>query len=152
MNVLEASGLGKRYGRTWALRECTLAVPAGHVAALIGPNGAGKTTLLNLAVGLVTPSSGAVTVLGSRPPGSLAALDEIAFVAEDTPVYALTVPARPAEKAGKVAASRSLTPGPSTSCSTGTRCGRPTGRLAGSGRSSGSRAAGCSGCQCCSSP
>ena len=40
MNVVEASGLGKRYGRTWALRECTLAVPAGHVAALVGPNGA----------------------------------------------------------------------------------------------------------------
>jgi ABC-2 type transport system ATP-binding protein len=36
MNVVEASGLGKRYGRTWALRERTLAVPAGHVAALAG--------------------------------------------------------------------------------------------------------------------
>jgi len=87
MNVVEASGLGKRYGRTWALRACTLAVPAGHVAALVGPNGAGKTTLLNLAVGLVTPSAGAVTVLGGRPPGSPAALDGIAFVAQDTPVY-----------------------------------------------------------------
>ncbi|MBV9793631.1 MAG: ATP-binding cassette domain-containing protein, partial [Actinobacteria bacterium] len=50
--MIEASGLGKRYGSTWALRECTLAIPAGHVAALVGPNGAGKTTLLNLAVGL----------------------------------------------------------------------------------------------------
>jgi ABC-2 type transport system ATP-binding protein len=87
MNVVEASGLGKRYGRTWALRACTLAVPAGHVAALVGPNGAGKTTLLNLAVGLVTPSAGVVTVLGGRPPGSPAALDGIAFVAQDTPVY-----------------------------------------------------------------
>jgi ABC-type multidrug transport system ATPase subunit len=57
MNVIEASGLGKRYGRTWALRECTLAVPAGRVAALVGPNGAGKTTLLNLAVGLAGPSA-----------------------------------------------------------------------------------------------
>ncbi len=44
MNVIEASGLGKRYGSTWALRECTLAIPDGHVAALVGPNGAGKTT------------------------------------------------------------------------------------------------------------
>ena len=33
MNVIETSGLGKRYGSTWALRECTLAIPAGHVAA-----------------------------------------------------------------------------------------------------------------------
>ena len=35
MNVVEASGLGKRYGGTWALRECALAIPAGHVAALL---------------------------------------------------------------------------------------------------------------------
>jgi ABC-2 type transport system ATP-binding protein len=87
MNVVEASGLGKRYGRTWALRECSVAVPAGHVAALVGPNGAGKTTLLNLAVGLAAPTAGAVTVLGGRPPGSPAALDGIAFVAQDTPLY-----------------------------------------------------------------
>jgi ABC-2 type transport system ATP-binding protein len=87
MNVIEASGLGKRYGGTWALRECTLAIPAGHVAALVGPNGAGKSTLLNLAVGLTTPSAGRVTVLGGRPPGSPAALDGIAFVAQDTPLY-----------------------------------------------------------------
>jgi ABC-2 type transport system ATP-binding protein len=87
MNIIETSGLGKRYGSTWALRECTLAIPAGHVAALVGPNGAGKTTLLNLAVGLADPSAGAVTVLGGKPAGSPAALDGIAFVAQDTPLY-----------------------------------------------------------------
>ena len=87
MNVVEASGLGKRYGGTWALRECSLAIPAGHVAALVGPNGAGKTTLLNLTVGLVAPSAGNVTVLGGLSAGSLAALDGIAFVAQDTPLY-----------------------------------------------------------------
>jgi ABC-2 type transport system ATP-binding protein len=87
MNVIEASGLGKRYRSTWALRECTLAIPAGRVAALVGPNGAGKTTLLNLAVGLAAPSAGVVTVLGGLPAGSPAALDGIAFVAQDTPLY-----------------------------------------------------------------
>ena len=87
MNIIEARGLGKRYGGSWALRECTLAIPAGHVAALVGPNGAGKTTLLNLAVGLATPSAGNITVLGGRPAGSPAALDGIAFVAQDTPLY-----------------------------------------------------------------
>jgi ABC-2 type transport system ATP-binding protein len=87
MNVIEASGLGKRYGSTWALRECALAIPAGHVAALVGPNGVGKTTLLNLAVGLAEPTAGIVTVLGGRPAGSPAALDGIAFVAQDTPLY-----------------------------------------------------------------
>ena len=87
MNVVEAGGLGKRYGRMWALRECTLQIPAGHVAALVGPNGAGKSTLLNLAVGLSAPSAGAVTVLGGCRAGSPAALDGIAFVAQDTPLY-----------------------------------------------------------------
>src|ERR1700685_4094134 len=87
MNVLEASGPDKRYGGTWALRECALAIPAGHVAALVGPNGAGKTTLLNLAVGLAAPTAGIVTVLGGRAAGSLAALDGIAFVAQNTPLY-----------------------------------------------------------------
>jgi ABC-2 type transport system ATP-binding protein len=87
MNVIEASGLGKRYGGTWALHECALAIPAGHVAALVGPNGAGKTTLLNLAVGLAEPTAGVVTVLGGLPAGSPAALDGIAFVAQDKPLY-----------------------------------------------------------------
>jgi len=85
--IIDTEGLGKRYGNSWALRECTLEIPAGHVAALVGPNGAGKTTLLNLAVGLAEPSAGRVTVLGGQPAGSAAALDGIAFVAQDTPMY-----------------------------------------------------------------
>src|SRR6202046_3776471 len=87
MNVMETSGLGKRYGGTRGLRQSPLAIPDGHVAALVGPNGAGKSTLLNLAVGLASPSAGEVTVLGGRPAGSPAALDGIAFVAQDTPLY-----------------------------------------------------------------
>jgi ABC-2 type transport system ATP-binding protein len=87
INVIETNGLGKRYGGTWALRECSLAIPAGHVAALVGPNGAGKTTLLNLAVGLASPSAGRVTVLGGRAPGAPGALDGNAFVAQDAPLY-----------------------------------------------------------------
>jgi ABC-2 type transport system ATP-binding protein len=87
MNIIETSGLGKCYGRTWALRECTLAVPAGHLTALVGPNGAGKTTLMNMCVGLAVPTAGTVTVLGDQPAGSPSALDGIAFVAQDAPVY-----------------------------------------------------------------
>src|SRR5260370_41520186 len=67
-NVMEASGLGKRYGGIWALRECTLAVPAGYVTALVGPNGAGKSTLLNMAGGPATPSAGGGTGAAGRPP------------------------------------------------------------------------------------
>jgi ABC-2 type transport system ATP-binding protein len=87
MNVIETSGLGKRYGASWALRDCTLTIPAGRLAALVGPNGAGKTTLMNMTAGLAVPDAGTATVLGRLPPGSPAALDGIAFVAQDAPVY-----------------------------------------------------------------
>ena len=87
MNVIETRALGKSYGSTRALHDCTLAIPDGHVVALVGPNGAGKSTLLNLAVGLATPSAGEVSVLGGLTAGSLPALDGIAFVAQDTPLF-----------------------------------------------------------------
>ena len=86
--VIEASGLGKRYRRTWALRDCTLTVPAGCVVGLVGPNGAGKTTLLQLATGLLTPTCGTIRVLGEPPAASPAQLARVGFVAQDTPVYA----------------------------------------------------------------
>jgi ABC-2 type transport system ATP-binding protein len=87
VNVIEASELGKRYRGTWGLRDCTLAVPAGHIVALVGPNGAGKTTLLHCAVGLATPTTGHVTVLDHLPTGSLDALERVAFVAQDAPLH-----------------------------------------------------------------
>jgi ABC-2 type transport system ATP-binding protein len=87
MNVIETRALGKSYGSRRALRDCTLAIPEGHVVALVGPNGAGKSTLLNLAVGLAAPSAGEVSVLGGFPAGSQPALDGIAFVAQDTPLF-----------------------------------------------------------------
>jgi ABC-2 type transport system ATP-binding protein len=87
VNVIETIGLARRYGRTWALQECTLAIPEGRLAALVGPNGAGKSTLLHLVVGLTAPTAGQVRVLGGHPAGSLAALDGIAFVAQDMPLY-----------------------------------------------------------------
>src|ERR1700712_1381732 len=87
MNVVETHGLGRRYASTWALEDCSLSIPEGHLTALVGPNGAGKTTLLNLMMGLSTPSTGGIAVLGGLRPGSLAALNGIGFVAQDMPVY-----------------------------------------------------------------
>ena len=87
MNIIETSGLGKRYGSSWALRDCTIAIPEGSLAALVGPNGAGKTTLMQMLTGLAVPSAGSVTVLSDQPAGSATALNGIAFVAQDTPVY-----------------------------------------------------------------
>jgi ABC-2 type transport system ATP-binding protein len=88
MTALHASGLGKRYRQRWALSDCTLQIPEGRVAGLVGPNGAGKSTLLNLAVGLLAPDAGTVTVLDGQPGSGPAQLAQVGFVAQDTPVYA----------------------------------------------------------------
>jgi ABC-2 type transport system ATP-binding protein len=87
MNAIETEALGKRYGKSWALRDCTLAIPEGRLTALVGPNGAGKSTLMNMVAGLSVPTAGTVTVLGDHPAGSQAALDGIAFMAQDAPIY-----------------------------------------------------------------
>jgi ABC-2 type transport system ATP-binding protein len=87
-NALETSGLGKRYGRTWALQDCTLSLPTGRVAALVGPNGAGKTTLLHLILGLLKPTEGSVQVFGSSPyMQPTETLPHLGFVAQDHPLY-----------------------------------------------------------------
>ena len=86
--AVSTRALGKRYGRHWALSDCTLEVPAGHVVALVGPNGAGKTTLLHLAVGLINPSAGSVAVFGEDVAATPAQLARVGFVAQETPLYA----------------------------------------------------------------
>jgi ABC-2 type transport system ATP-binding protein len=86
--AIEATNLGRRYGRIWALRGCTLSVPEGSVAALVGPNGAGKTTLLELTVGLLDATEGEVRILGESmrgQPGRM--LARVGFVAQDAPLY-----------------------------------------------------------------
>jgi ABC-2 type transport system ATP-binding protein len=86
--VLEARGLGKKYGQRWALSDCTLDIPAGRVVGLVGPNGAGKTTLLNLAVGQMAPTAGSIRVLGGLPAAGPEQLAKVGYVAQDTPTYA----------------------------------------------------------------
>jgi ABC-2 type transport system ATP-binding protein len=86
--VVETEALGKRYRRKWALADCTLSVPAGHVVGLVGPNGAGKTTLLSLATGMLAPTTGTIEVLGGRPAAGPAQLARVGYLAQDAPVYA----------------------------------------------------------------
>ena len=85
--VLEATDLGKRYRRKWALSDCTLSIPQGHVVGLVGTNGSGKSTLLNLAAGLLAPSAGRLDVLGGTPARDATALGRVGFVAQEPPVY-----------------------------------------------------------------
>ncbi len=87
-HALRTQGLSKLYRRTWALRDCTLALPTRRVVALVGPNGAGKTTLLRLIVGLIAPTDGTVQVFGQSPTTNTPqALSRIGFLAQDHPIY-----------------------------------------------------------------
>jgi len=73
MNMVETSGLTKRYGHTPAVDTLDLTVQRGEVYGFLGPNGAGKTTTLRMLLGLVRPTSGSVLLNGRSPtdPGSL---------------------------------------------------------------------------------
>lgn len=87
MSAIIAEGLGRRYGRRWALRDCSLEVPEGSVVGLVGANGAGKSTFLHLVVGLLEPSEGSLEVLGGRPGSDATQLTKVGFVAQDAPLY-----------------------------------------------------------------
>ncbi|MDQ3708249.1 MAG: ATP-binding cassette domain-containing protein, partial [Actinomycetota bacterium] len=56
--MIQASGLVKRYGQVTALDGFDLSVPEGSVLALLGPNGAGKTTAVRIFTTLLEPDSG----------------------------------------------------------------------------------------------
>ncbi|MFE6385853.1 ATP-binding cassette domain-containing protein [Nocardiopsis dassonvillei] len=62
--AITARGLGKRYGRSWALRGFDLDVPAGSVCGLLGPNGAGKTTAVRVLATLLRADEGTARVAG----------------------------------------------------------------------------------------
>lgn len=85
--VLRTERLSKAYRRHQALIDASLDIPPGRVVGLVGPNGAGKSTLLGLTCGLITPTSGAIEVLGAQPAANAAQLAKVGFVAQDAPVY-----------------------------------------------------------------
>lgn len=91
LNALEANALSKRYGRNrWALRDVSVAIPAGGITALVGPNAAGKSTLLRTWVGFERPTQGEVRVHGHDPRlASRAALRLLGYVPQTTHVYGL---------------------------------------------------------------
>jgi ABC-2 type transport system ATP-binding protein len=86
--ALRTDRLGRRYGKVWGLRDCTLEVPAGAIVGLVGPNGAGKTTLLEMITGLLEPTEGQVSVFGQASRAHHAAtLARVGYVAQDHPLY-----------------------------------------------------------------
>jgi ABC-2 type transport system ATP-binding protein len=85
--AIQVTGLGKRYGAFWALRNCDITIPSGSVCALVGPNGAGKTTLLKILSSLNMSSEGEAVVLGRRPQQSDEYLTTIGYLAQEIPLY-----------------------------------------------------------------
>ena len=83
-HVIETERLSRRFGRTEAVTNLTLRVPAGSIFALVGPNGAGKTTTIKILLNLLAPTSGSARVLGldSRRLGP-ASLARIGYVSEN---------------------------------------------------------------------
>ncbi|WP_404816188.1 ABC transporter ATP-binding protein [Streptomyces thermolineatus] len=84
--AIEAHGLGRKYRRGWALKDCSFRLPAGRICGLVGPNGAGKTTLLEIAANLLEPTAGTLRVFGAAP-GSAQAVRRTAFVAQEKPLF-----------------------------------------------------------------
>ena len=65
--LLRTENLTKRYGQTLALNNVNITLSGGKIVGLLGPNGSGKTTLIKLINGLLTPTSGSLTVGGNAP-------------------------------------------------------------------------------------
>ncbi|MFJ9248227.1 ABC transporter ATP-binding protein [Streptomyces sp. NPDC101776] len=84
-SALEAYGLGMRYRRGWALKDCSFRLPAGRICGLVGPNGAGKTTLLSIMAHVLEPTEGRLSGFGAAP-GSVDS-GRTSFLAQEKPLF-----------------------------------------------------------------
>ena len=66
MSAIALTGVAKRYGQTWAVRELSMAAAAGSFVSLLGPSGCGKTTALRLIGGFEAPDRGDIVIAGVR--------------------------------------------------------------------------------------
>lgn len=72
--VIQARGLGRRFGSLVAVEDFDLEVRRGEIFGFLGPNGAGKSTLIRMLVGLLPPSEGSATVMGLELPAQAESL------------------------------------------------------------------------------
>ena len=79
--AIEAHALRKQFGENVAVADLSLHIPRGEVFGFLGPNGAGKTTCIKMLLGLIAPTSGSATLLGS-PLGDRRARARIGFLPE----------------------------------------------------------------------
>lgn len=64
--ILRTTGLGKRFGKRWAVRGLDLAVHKGEIFGFLGPNGAGKSTTIRMILSLIRPTEGSVQLFGKE--------------------------------------------------------------------------------------
>ena len=80
----------KRFGTFTAVSDLSLEVPEGAIIGFLGPNGAGKSTSLRMALGVMQPDSGAVSLFGKPP--EIATLKRVGFLPEERGLYKKMTP------------------------------------------------------------
>jgi heme ABC exporter ATP-binding subunit CcmA/heme exporter protein CcmB len=86
--ALQLERVAQRFGKSWVLRGCSLAVAPGEAVALLGSNGAGKTTLLRIAATLLSPTRGGGRVLGRDLRREAAAVrEEVGLLGSSAALY-----------------------------------------------------------------
>ena len=85
--MIQLDQLSKRLGTVQAIDGITMAIPRAIVFGLLGPNGAGKTTLIRMLAGLITPTTGSITLFGDSAPGRPRALRRIGYMPQAAALY-----------------------------------------------------------------
>lgn len=80
--LLNIQNLSKNYGKTVALNNINFSIESGKIVGLLGPNGSGKTTLIKLINGLLTPTSGTITINGNTP--GVQTKSEVAYLPDNS--------------------------------------------------------------------
>ena len=82
---LELDAVTKRFGSFTAVRDLTMSVPKGSIVGFLGPNGAGKSTSLRMALGVLSPDKGKVSLFGAQP--NIESLRHVGFLPEERGLY-----------------------------------------------------------------
>mgnify|MGYP003648020433 FL=1 len=83
--ILSLAGVSKTFNGKAAVSDLSFDVKRGEITGFLGPNGAGKSTSLRMALGILTPDSGKVSLFGGRPRAS--ALERVGFLPEERGLY-----------------------------------------------------------------
>jgi len=88
--ALVLEGVTKRYGAFTAVDDLSFEAGAGKIMGFLGPNGAGKTSTLRMALGLIAPTSGRISVLGAQDAAKVRS--RIGFLPEERGLYRRMTP------------------------------------------------------------